>query len=180
MPGIDNTGSTGQIFQAAFDVTSQSLKVLTIGSLTGVNAASNVVGYVQSSTLARASAVSLTTATPANVIASITIPAGSWMISGAIGFIPAATTSVTQLQAAVSKTTAALPANTAEALTDGTGQYLTVINTAANVLGADYVLPIPAYPFFTSTSVTVFLVAQAAFTVSTLTAFGSLYALRIR
>ena len=181
MPGIDSTGSTEQLLQAAFDPTTQSLKVSNLGSLSGTNAPSNAVGYVQSSSLNISSAISLTSGTPANVIASIVIPAGSWLISAAVGFVPAATTSVTAFIGAVSTTSATIPPANTELVTDGAGQIHSHLSYPASVPGANSIdIVMPSYPLFTATSVTVYLVAQATFTVSTISAFGVLNALRIR
>ena len=174
MPGIDSTGSTEQLLQAAFDPTTQSLKVSNLGSLSGTNAPSNAVGYVQSSSLNISSAISLTSGTPANVIASIVIPA-------AVGFVPAATTSVTAFIGAVSTTSATIPPANTELVTDGAGQIHSHLSYPASVPGANSIdIVMPSYPLFTATSVTVYLVAQATFTVSTISAFGVLNALRIR
>jgi len=152
-----------------------------VGNVQGVNASANTVGYVLTSSVNVGAAVSLTSATPKNIIASLVIPAGSWWISAAVGFIPAATTSVTAFIAAVSTTSATIPPNNTELVTDGAGQIHSHISYPASVPGTNNIdITIPSYPLFTSVPVTVYLVAQATFTVSTMTGFGVINAVRIR
>jgi hypothetical protein len=128
-------------------------------------------GEYSSSTVASGAAVALTTATPANVT-SLSLTAGTWDISGTVSFTPAVTTSITNLQGGVNSTSATLPG----AITGGQfGHFQT-----ATVPGAVN----PAYSTGTrrlilTVTTTVYLVAQAAFTVSTCGAFGILAARRV-
>lgn len=128
----------------------------------------NSVGEYYESQLAQASAVSLTTATTANVT-SITLPAGDWSIFGLIGFIPAASTSITVLGSGNSQTSATLDAlGTSFAFTQ-----------AAVVPGAvAQLFPIPMDRVLLTQPTTIYLVARSTFTVSTLGAFGVLSARR--
>lgn len=148
-----------------------------IGTTTNDNAAAGSVGEFVTATVATASAVSLTTGTAANVT-SISLTAGDWDVSWVGDFKPAATTSVTSLKSSISLTTATL--NT-QAGGSGIGtEALSLFNTAANVLGADFsLLGSPVRCSFSSTQ-TVYLVASAAFTVSTMGVYGTIRARRIR
>ena len=130
------------------------------------------VGQIISATIATPG-TSLTTATPANVILTpfLALTPGRWDIYGQIAFLPAATTSITQLAFGISATSATLPAagsaglvqNTFTAFVPGAiPQCNNVTITRVNI----------------SANTTYYLVAQAAFTVSTLSAFGTLYAER--
>ena len=131
-------------------------------------AAAGVVGELISSTIASGSAVALVTATAKNVT-SITLTAGDWDIWGWIGYITAATTSVTVLNSSISITT-----NT-------TGTHPVINRTAA-------IVPTAFTPAFgqavhyqtqnVSGSTIYYLVANATFTVAALTAYGYIYARR--
>lgn len=149
-----------------------------VGGLVGTTAANNAqagsVGELLTATIATPG-TTLTTATTANVIATpfLSLTAGDWDVWGQIAFLPAATTSITQIAFGISSVSATLP-------TAGTGGL--VQNTmAAFVPGA-----INQCDNVTTTRVSIaattpyYLVAQAAFTVSTLSAFGTLYARRVR
>ena len=116
---------------------------------------------------------SLTTATPANVITTpfLVLTPGRWDIFGQIAFLPAATTSITQIAFGINSVSATLPAAGSGGLVQNT--FAAVVPTA-----------IPQCYNVTTTRVnisvntTYYLVAQATFTVSTLSAFGTLYAER--
>ena len=141
------------------------------GTNTNDSAASGEVGEIVTATVAIGSAVALTTATPANVT-SISLTAGDWDVFGAIGFIPGATTNVTQFIASASTTTGAL---------DTTPGRFFSFNLAPYVPGAaqqNYAVPVSRFSL--SGTTTVFLVAQSAFTVSTMGGFGNIRARRVR
>ena len=118
-----------------------------------------------------ASAVSLTTATPTNILASAMICApGSWLFLPCVNFIFAATTSYTILNIGVNTTSATLPTSDLGLWKQTT---VAIVPAAAQSwLGNPFVLT-----FAVSTSV--YLVAQATFTVSTLTASGWLLATQV-
>ncbi|MCS3895811.1 hypothetical protein M2171_004944 [Bradyrhizobium japonicum USDA 38] len=135
------------------------------------NAAAGEVGEIVTSTVAIGSAVALTTGTPTN-ITSISLTAGDWDVSGAIGFIPGVTTNVTQFIASASATSATF--DTAP------GRFFS-FNLAPYVPGAaqqNYSVPVSRFSL--SGTTTVFLVAQSAFTVSTMGGFGNIRARRVR
>lgn len=157
---------------------------LILGTPTNDNAASGYVGEYIFSTIPTASAVALTTATPAN-ITSIALTSGDWDIDCQVEFKPGATTSVTQSNAAMSLTSATLstqPGGTVGIATLGPEPIMTV-NQAASVPAANYALA-PSSVRVTvaqsNTPATVYLVAQATFTVSTMAAFGTIRARRVR
>jgi hypothetical protein len=135
-------------------------------------------GVTQANRL-RSAASSLTTAT-ALTIASFTPPAGEWDISGAIGFLPGASTSITDLAACVSLVTNTFPASDRRG-NPLNGEIVQLNGYAAFVPGAvDTVIAIPSYRFKTDGSVVLYLVARATFTASTLTAYGFIQAIRAR
>jgi hypothetical protein len=134
----------------------------------------NRSGIIQANRL-RSAASALTTAT-ALTIASFTPTSGDWLISGAVGFLPGATTSITDLAGCVSLTTNTFPAADRRG-NPLNGEIIQLNGYAAFVPGAvDTVIAIPSYRFKTDGSITLFLVARATFTVSTLSAYGFIQA----
>lgn len=128
------------------------------------------IGEVISGVLASGSAVSLTTAT-AKTVTSINLPAGEWDIEGVVDFLPAGTTSITQLSHGVSETADTLGGQ------DTFGQ----LSIAANVPGANVIaLPTPESRISLAAPATIYLIAKATFTVSTMTAYGSIVARSVR
>ena len=115
-----------------------------------------------------ASAVSLTTATAAN-ITSLTLPPGDWDISGKVDFTGGATTTVTYLQAGFSQVSVTIPTDYAALATVGNlaGTPFATVN---------YTQILPTYRVSISTSTTFYLVATAAFAVSTCSAYGIIQA----
>ena len=144
-----------------------------IGTTTNNSANAGAIGELITATIATPG-TSLTTATPANVILTpfLSLTAGDWDVWGTCCFLPAATTSITQLAYGVNSVSATLPAA-------GSGLYQQTMT--ATVPGA---IPQCEHTMVTRVSIAAttpyYLVAQAAFTVSTLSAFGTLYARRRR
>ena len=117
---------------------------------------------------------SLTTATSANVITTpfLSLTAGDWDVWGTCCFLPAATTSFTQIACGINSVSATLPAAGSGLLQE---THAALIPTAI-----PQCFTIPMIKVSISATTPYYLVAQAAFTVSTMTAFGTLYARRIR
>lgn len=138
--------------------------------------ASADLGTLVTSSVPVGSAVALTTATPANVT-SITLTPGDWDISALINFNPAASTSVTNITSSVSLTTATLSGQTGgNGLgTDPTNAWNQAASVPAAVMGQD----VPVVRLSITKTTTVFLVAQATFTVSTMSAYGTIRANRV-
>ena len=128
--------------------------------------------------MASGSAVSLTTVTTANVT-SISLTAGDWDVSGVVDYTFGATTSYTQLQAGISLTSATL-AGQAGGGGLGTDPNVQFATPAQVPTALPYALDIPLTRVSLAATTTVFLVTQATFTVSTLTAFGTIRARRVR
>ncbi len=138
---------------------------------TGSATAGNVGEYVES-VIAQGSATSLTTAT-AKTVTSISLTAGDWDVDCVASFVPANTTSVTQLVCSLSSTTNTLNA---------TAGRLGVITTPALVYdGATQAqVSLPPYRFSLSGTTTVYFVVQSTFTISTNVAYGIIRARRAR
>lgn len=135
-----------------------------VGTTTNNNANAGSVGEHITAT---GTGVSLTTATAAN-ITSISLTAGDWEVDGSVLFQPAGTTQVSVVNAGASSTTATLPAIPlySQANNQGTGLNIGLV--------------IPRQRFSLSGTTTVFLVAASTFTVSTMTATGTIRARRVR
>lgn len=113
-----------------------------------------------------ATAVSLTTATQAN-ITSISLTEGDWDVFGNIEFLPAGTTPITTTIAGISTVSATF------------GAFNTVTSLAvAFFTGANQYIPTPIVQISVSTTTTVYLVGLANFSVSTCTANGAITARR--
>lgn len=162
------------------------------GSLTSGAANAGEVGEVMRISKVRSAGPALTTNTGCNVTAttcpttggtqSITLTAGDWSCQAMVGFKGAASTSITDLVASISKTTNALSASDTQA--DPTSDETRVeYTTAANVIGAnDVVLTIPPYQVLVGAGTTqaLFLVSNATFTVAALNTYGSMECRRMR
>lgn len=136
---------------------------------TANNWAAYVTGDYQSSAVASASAVALTTAT-AKTITSLALSQGVWFCDGALTRKLAATTSVTQLQTSIVSTT-----DTAGSLDTGTMKQFA---TAANVMATDFTDLVGPVRLAPAATTTYYLTAKDTFTVSTNAGYGQLYCRR--
>jgi hypothetical protein len=141
------------------------------GTATNDNAASGFVGEFISSSIVSGSAVTLTTATPAN-ITSVSLTAGDWECSAGATRTFGATTSVTILKTSLSTTTAA----------DGSLATGTMVqrSTPAQVPVTDYTHVIGPVRVSLNATTSMFLVADDTFTVSTDKGYGFLRCRRAR
>ena len=138
------------------------------GTTTNDSAATGQVGEYVESVVASGSAVSLTTAIAANVT-SISLTAGDWDVFGVVLFIPAGTTSVATFIGGSNINSATIP--------NERGQH----NYSSYVAGgAVFGIPIPTSRISIASTTTVYLIAYASFTVSTMTAHGRISARRVR
>jgi hypothetical protein len=130
-------------------------------------------GQIKSASVAVGSPVSLTTDTATN-ITTLSLEPGVWRVMGQLGFIPAASTSITQLQAAINTTSATSPAvDAVAAARNQQGGAAYVPGAVIQALGtSEAILTLTA-------TTTVYLIARAIFTVSTMTAYGKIQAERI-
>ena len=152
-------------------------QAIVLGTILVDNAAAGVVGEFVTATVAAGGAVALTTAVAANVT-SISLTAGDWDVNGQVDHLIAATTSLTQLNASMSLTTAALSPQAGGA---GLGTDATATASfAAMVPTANITQGLVMTRLSVSATTTVFLVAQDTFTLSTISAFGTIRARRVR
>jgi hypothetical protein len=132
--------------------------------------AGNKGEYVTSS-VESGSALGVTTNTPLT-ITSISLTAGDWDVGGVLSYLPAASTSITRYLGSFSLTTNTL---------DTTAGRLIGYSTPAVVpTGLISAFPFSTYRFSLSGTTTIYLVAQATFTASTLSAFGIISGRRVR
>lgn len=116
-------------------------------------------------------AVSLTTGTPAN-ITSISVPAGTWELSGSVSYLAGGSTTVTVLWSSISATSATQNATA--------GQRCDNAYNGAVLSGNNYTTQvITPFRVTLATTTTYYLVAQAGFAVSTMGAGGSIHAVPV-
>lgn len=179
-PGIDALhilaapGSTPAAGGAVLGGLDSQGAVLGTAGTAAANAGS--VGEIIRSTVPVGSQVALTTATPANVT-SIALTPGDWDLYGAIDFNPAATTSITQLIASISLTSATLSSQPGGS---GLGPDPNDEWSQAASANNGLIVMLPSATLLISVNTTVFLVAQGTFTVAALNAYGTLTARRRR
>lgn len=141
------------------------------GTTTNDNATAGNIGEYSSSSVVSGSAISLTTNTPVN-LASLSLTAGDWDVWCHVLFTAAGTTNITQLAGSISTTSATL--NTAPT-------NFSQFTYPSSVIGAsNTMVPDVRTRISINATTTIFCVAQATFTVSTLTTWGSIQARRVR
>ncbi len=151
------------------------------GTTTNDSAASGFVGECIAVSRVRSAAASITSNTPLTITsASLSVTAGDWSVSGYAVFKPAATTTISDLSAAISKTDNTLPgADTIGVPTSG--EVRTVVSYPATfVPGQEVVVPLVPIRVSVSSTTPYYLVMQATFATSTMTGYGSLTACRVR
>jgi hypothetical protein len=165
---IDTAGTGNHIQISGVDITrGQILGESTTGSAT----AGNIGEYIES-VIAVGSATSLVTAT-SKTVTSISLTAGDWDVAGNVSYVLGATTNISFLQSSIS-----LATNTSD-LTNGrtTGMAM---NPFVPTAGTDFMTSIQPVRFSLSGTTSIFLIANASFTVSTTTAYGIIRARRVR
>lgn len=163
--------------------TTPAITIVPFESLTFlVNAAAsgyNIVGRgleastFKNSTVAVGSAVSLTNGV-AKTVTSLSLEPGRWLISASGSFVAASTTNITALVLSVSETTDTVDSST-------TDRYQILRYPGGAVLGSSdsYILaPLHMQKLIETSAKTQFMVARGDFTVSTLAAYGKIWAHR--
>jgi len=148
-----------------------------VGSTTNDSATAGNIGELITATVAAGSAVSLTTATSANVT-SISLTAGDWDVSAQVDHLAGGTTSITLCQIGISATTATLPT---QAGGSGIGtDPLGILRVPASVPAGTFSTSVGPVRVSLSATTTIFLVVNDTFTVSTMSAYGTIRARRMR
>jgi hypothetical protein len=140
------------------------------GTTTNNNAGAGIVGQFITATVAVGSAVSLSSGTPLTVT-SISLTAGDWDVTGVVDFHPGTLTTGSYFQGGISTTTNALGAQ---------DQYSSSPMALAAGLGVDVGLNCPTVRLSLATTTTVYLTCQAGFATSTMVAYGTIRARRVR
>ncbi len=141
---------------------------LIAGDSSGGNALAGYVGEYVESKIASGSAISLTTATPAN-ITSISLTAGDWDVEGNVNYSLTAAT-VAQNVAAINSTSATVP-------TDGTQVYSGATAAASSAPDS---ITLPRKRISISATTTVYLVANVTFLGTGIDGYGFISARRVR
>lgn len=149
-------------------VWTSAAQIITPGTATNDSAAAGNIGEVISNSQ---TGVSLTTATALN-LATISLTAGDWDVCGVVTFIPAASTTMTYVQASISTTSATQAA--APAPNYGLPGLASVSG------GLPYSSPVGCMRQSLSGTTSVYLVATGTFGTSTMTATGLIYGRRSR
>jgi len=143
-----------------------------VGTTTNNDADSGYVGEYLSSQVSSGSPVSLTSGATSNVT-SITLTAGDWDVFYNTVYFPASTTTLTRVYSGLSSTSATQPGINDKSTTI---QTIGITGDGANVFyntnGSTRVS--------VASSTTYYAVVQGTFAVSTCTAFGWLWARRVR
>ena len=142
------------------------------GTATDDAAAAGKIGEFIESNIAIGSAVALSTGA-AKTITSISLTAGDWDVFGQVSFIPAGTTTMTVLAGAIHTTTDALPTSPAAGAYTALQLPFTTGQTQSIPAGAGRRISVAG-------TTTVYLIAYAAFAVSTMTGYGYIGARRAR
>ena len=147
--------------------TFQTKNAVLVGSTTNDSAAAGNIGEWIFSEVAAGSAISLTTNNTSN-ITSISLTQGDWDVYATVIFVTAATTNVTARRGGISSTSGTFSGGVGYS----TSAFVPGVSTLAMAVT-------PATQSLSGTS-TIYLVAIASFTVSTLTAYGWIGASRRR
>jgi hypothetical protein len=142
-----------------------------LGTGTNDSAASGEVGELLTATLAPGSAVSLTNSTGANVL-SMSVPVGDWDIWGCVVYAFGAATTGTLLLSSVGPVS-----TTQQTLQSGIAieQAFASFHPAS-----DYSVPTGIWAVKLAATTTIYLTAAAAFAGGTMSAYGTIYARRMR
>ncbi len=148
-----------------------------MGVTDGTGAAAGVVGEVITASLSYASRVAMTTDT-AKTIATLTLTAGAWDLSGALHYGTSGSTS--QFLACISSTTNAITDTSTYGLPSATGEYRAQLDLVASAAYPQYTIPIPSYRLNLGAGATLYLVGYTSFTTGAVNAHGFLQAARVR
>lgn len=137
-----------------------------VGTTTNDNANAGSIGEYITAT---ANGNSMSSGVTQNA-ASVSLTAGDWDVSGSVQFLPAATTTISQIAAGISTTSATLGSV-------GSVTFLSGLTIAAN--SAQHISS-PVFRISIASTTTVFLVASATFATSTMTNNAFMRARRVR
>jgi len=172
---ISTSGVPSATQPAASDISGlTSYATATVGQLPGTttndNASAGNIGEYVTASVAQASAITLSNATPAN-ITSISLTAGDWDVWGAVAFTGASTPTINALSGGVSTTSATLPAE---------GLYAAITPVSTAIQTQNQSMPVPMQRVSIASTTTVYLVSNQGITGGTVKGFGFISARRRR
>lgn len=157
---------------STINTTTTTRKVTDGGQYQGRNVntapSASMLGEEIRSAIASGSAVSLTTATAANVT-SISLTAGIWDVSGLVMFTGTPTGGTPYFSASINTTSA----------TQGTLGDNAATSQTPPISGADNALVVPTYRISLNSTTTTYLVARADFSSGTCSAYGRISSTRV-
>lgn len=169
-------GSTGVAGTLLTTNGSDQWDYTTLGQIKGepsnTAAAVGNIGEILESTIVTGSAVGLTSGASANITSLLLTP-GEWDVYGMVVTKPAAGTTTSIVQSAISTTTGTLPGT-------GNASLPQAVHTGAVAANGIYSLFTGMGRQLISSNTTVYLVANVTFAVSTMAAFGWIRARRVR
>ena len=159
-----------------------ALSSLIRGTTTNDNAPAGSIGELIVQTIPIGSSVSLANGVAAT-IATVSLTAGDWDVYGVVDITTGATTNWTNYIIEISPTTNSIAIGQPGGSGFGPEPYTQIVSptTAGTVTGAlSFNTATPIVRVSVAVTTSAFLVIQPAFTVSTMTAFGTLRARRVR
>lgn len=141
------------------------------GTGTNNNAPTGYVGEYISSSVLSGSAVSLTSAVPAN-ITSISLTAGDWEVAGTVASLPNAATTTSRMVSGISRTSATFE-------TVGAENNIQIKNETGSA-GQTFAMGVGPMRISVSATTTVYLLMNCTFAISTLSGYGFIGARRVR
>lgn len=143
-----------------------------VGVTDASDVSSPIVGEFTAGFISLGAPTALTNGTIIN-LTSFSVPAGDWDVYGQVGFLPAASTIMTNISAGISRTSATF-AN-ADSTTGSSTQLSLTFTT-----GASQIISCGTCRMNVNTPTTIYLVVRSNFTVSTNSAYGSVFLRRRR
>lgn len=148
------------------------------GTTTNDSAAAGFVGEHAITNVDVTSAPVSLTSPNTSTIASLSLTAGDWLVAGVVTFQAAAGTTGQSYTIGCSTTLGTLPA--ASKTANATGNEIRIEWTQDTSAAEDICLSFPPIRVSLASTTTIYLVAAATFSVSTMTAGGSIWGVRIR
>lgn len=151
------------------------------GTTANDSASAGYIGeFIQISTL-QSAALSITTGSSNDIVSGgLTLSAGDWDLEGYLDFLPGATTVITHIFGAISKTSATLPAGDTSAVPTSGEVYVNQSYPAGSIPASIVGVALPRTRASINSATTFYPVGRANFSASTLSVYGHLSARRAR
>lgn len=159
--------ATSDVWRA--DSTGNIASFSVVGTTTNDNAAAGYLGQFTAVTRNEGSATGLTSTTPKDVLATMSLTPGDWDVEGNINFILTGAT-VTEIIGGIGVTSVTIPG-------DGSEVYCGVVGATLTLKAG---LTLQRQRISINTTTTIYLVAKATFSLGTVSAFGTYSARRVR